>query len=287
MTPTPNRPSAHAPDPLALSELETLALAAAQAGAAVLVKSFRRERAWVRTKSSSTDMVSDADARAQAAVISRLRRARPEDGLLAEESAEVLGSSGLRWVVDPLDGTTNFLYGLPTWGVSVAVEDVETARMLAGAVVDPMAGEAFSAHLGGGARRWTPQGGREPIRPTPAGPELRHSLIATGFAYDADRRRAQGAKVAELLSDVRDIRRVGAASIDLCWTAAGRFDAYFEEGLKPWDFAAGALVAEEAGCVVLMLGPDASMPRPVLLAGRRQVVEALSVRLGGTSVPPP
>lgn len=285
MTPPPTRSSAHEPDQLALTELEALALAAARAGAAVLSDSFRQARAWVRTKSSSTDMVSDADARAQAAVLAWLRRARPGDGLLAEESAEVTGSTGLRWVVDPLDGTTNFLYGLPTWGVSVAVEDIGAGHMLAGAVVDPVAGEAFSAHRAGGARRWTPQGRRQPLYLAPGRQELHHALVATGFAYDAERRRAQGTTIAELLPDVRDIRRMGAASIDLCWTAAGHFDAYFEEGLKPWDFAAGALVAKEAGCSVMMLEGEASAGRPILLAGRPEVAEVLATRLFGTTHP--
>lgn len=281
MTPTSTSEAARPLDRLALLELEALAHAAAQAGGAVLRRSFRREREWVRTKSSATDMVSDADARAQAAVVACIRQSRPHDGLLAEESTELPGSSGLRWVVDPLDGTTNFLFGLPTWGVSVAVEEVGTGQTLAGAVLDPVADEAFTAHLGGGARRWARGGERAPLRLTPGRRALREALVATGFAYDAERRGAQGAQIAELLPSVRDIRRVGAASIDLCWTAAGRFDAYFEEGLKPWDFAAGALVAQEAGCTVTELPSGDEAPRSILLAGRPEVVAALAGPLTG------
>lgn len=283
MNPEPTPSLGRQLDPLSLADFEHLALRAARAGGRVLQSAFRQTRAWVQTKSSSTDMVSDADARAQATIVTWLRRARPDDGLLAEESSEEIGASGLRWVVDPLDGTTNFLYGLGAWGVSVAVEDVGARAVLAGAVVDPVGHEAFSAHLGGGARRWTRDGRREHLYLGPESPTMAEALVATGFSYDAERRRAQGASVAALLPGVRDVRRVGAASLDLCWTAAGHFDAYYEEGLKPWDFAAGRLIAEEAGCLVVALPASGATPRSTLIAGRPPLAKALADWLSGSS----
>jgi myo-inositol-1(or 4)-monophosphatase len=210
-------------------------------------------------------MVSDADRAAEAAIVGLIRRERPDDALLGEEGAAAAGSSGRRWVVDPLDGTTNYLYGFPVWAVSVAVEDAGGG--LAGAVLDPARAELFSAARGEGAFVQTAAmtGGLEGggsknvpisngIRPTPREPlrvregaDLSRSLVATGFGYEAERRREQAAALATVLPAVRDIRRAGAAAIDLAWVAAGRLDAYYERGLKPWDWAAGRLLVTEAG----------------------------------------
>ena len=184
-------------------------------------------------------MVSDADREAEEAIAGILSAERPDDGLIGEEGSSVAGSSGRRWVVDPLDGTTNFLYGFPAWAVSVAVEDDDGA--LAGVVFDPVRDELFAAGRGGGA---TANG--EPIR-VRTGARLERALIATGFGYDADRRARQAEVVRSVLPRVRDIRRAGAAALDLAWLAAGRVDGYWERGLHPWDWAAGRLLVTEAG----------------------------------------
>ena len=184
-------------------------------------------------------MVSDADRDAEAAIEELLRTERPDDGLLAEEGAHSEGGSGRRWVVDPLDGTTNFLYGIPAWAVSVALEDDEGAAV--GVVHDPVRGETFAAARGLGAHL-----DGEPIEV--AGAErLESALIATGFGYEPDRRLAQAKVLVDVLPRVRDIRRAGAAALDLAWLGAGRLDGYYERGLNPWDWAAGRLIVSEAG----------------------------------------
>lgn len=193
--------------------------------------------------------MSEADREAEAAIVELLRAERPDDGLLAEEGASVEGASGRRWVVDPLDGTTNYLYGIRQWAVSVALEDGDGP--LAGVVFDPVAGELFAAARGGGSRllRNAQQGeptSTEPLR-VRGGASLARSLIATGFGYDAARRRVQARTAAHVLPRVRDIRRAGAAALDLAWLAAGRLDGYWERGPKTWDWAAGRLLVTEAG----------------------------------------
>jgi len=193
----------------------------------------------VDVKSSSTDMVSDADREAEQAIVDLLQAERPDDGILAEEGAEEEAASGRRWVVDPLDGTTNFLYGYPAWAVSVALEDVDGG--LVGIVFDPARGELFAAERGGGA---TLNGA--PIRVREDAP-LARALIATGFGYDAERRARQAEVVRSVLPAVRDIRRGGAAALDLAWVAGGRVDGYWERGLHRWDWAAGRLLVSEAG----------------------------------------
>jgi myo-inositol-1(or 4)-monophosphatase len=200
-------------------------------------------------------MVSDADHAAEEAIVELLRAERPDDGLLGEEGASVEGASGRRWVVDPLDGTTNFLYGIPQWAVSIALED--GAGSLVGVVFSPVAGELFRAERGGGSflGRIAPQGqpsSYERLR-IREGATLHRSLLATGFGYDANRRRVQAAAAAHILPRVRDIRRAGAAALDLAWLAAGRLDGYWERGLKPWDWAAGRLLVAEAGGAVAEL----------------------------------
>jgi myo-inositol-1(or 4)-monophosphatase len=217
-------------------------------------------------------MVSDADRAAEDAIAELIGRERPDDGLLSEEGAAASGSSGRRWVVDPLDGTTNYLYGFPVWAVSVAVEDAGGAA-LAGAVLDGARAELFSAERGVGAFVQTaafeggPGGGGSSSvpyiaanRPTPLrvrqGASLSASLIATGFGYEAERRQEQAAALGRILPAVRDIRRAGAAALDLAWVAAGRLDGYYERGLKPWDWAAGRLLVTEAGGAVAELSGE-------------------------------
>ena len=218
-------------------------------------------------KSSTTDLVSDADRAAEDAIVALLSDARPDDGLLGEEGSSSDGSSGRRWVVDPLDGTTNFLYGIPQWAVSIALEDADGE--LLGVVLDPLTGELFRATRGGG----TELDGR-PVRVRDCD-DLSRALIATGFSYDPDARREQAAAATHILPRVRDIRRAGAASLDLAWLAAGRLDGYFERGLKPWDWAAGRLLVTEAGGeIAVMEGEPLGLvaASPALLPDLRAVV---------------
>ena len=193
-------------------------------------------------------MVSDADRAAERAITALLRAERPDDGIMGEEGAAVEGASGRRWVVDPLDGTTNYLYGFPQWAVSVAVEDASGA--LAGVVLDPVRGELFRASRGAGADL-----GGEPLH-VRDGAQLSRSLIATGFGYEAGWRAEQARVAAHILPRVRDVRRAGAAALDLAWLAAGRLDGYWERGLNPWDWAAGRLLVTEAGGAVAELGGE-------------------------------
>jgi myo-inositol-1(or 4)-monophosphatase len=193
----------------------------------------------VRSKSTATDLVSEADERAEQAVVAFIGARRPGDGVIAEEGSAQESRTGFRWLVDPLDGTINYLYGLPHWCVSVACADADGA--IAGAVYDPSRNELFTAARGRGAHL----GGRA-ISPTAvADPAL--ALVATGFSYAAAERAAQAAVVARLAGSIRDIRRAGSAALDLAWVAAGRLDAYFEVSRSPWDSAAGALLVREAG----------------------------------------
>ena len=196
----------------------------------------------VDTKTTLTDMVTATDRASERLIVEGIRAVRPEDAILGEEGTADQGTSGIRWIVDPLDGTTNFLYCLPAFAVSIAVEVDGVVQV--GVVVDAARNETFSATRGGGAHA---DGRVIRCRTTT---ELATALVGTGFSYDAGRRARQGAALAELLPVVRDIRRVGAAAIDLCWVASGRLDAFYERGLAPWDLAAGALVAEEAGATV-------------------------------------
>ena len=201
----------------------------------------------VERKSSRTDMVSDADKDAEALIRDLLAAERPDDGLLAEEGSRSDAASGRRWVVDPLDGTTNYLYRFPAWNVSVALEDGDGS--LVGVVHDPLRGETFTAVRGGGAR----MGGRV-LAVTPGRP-LGEALVGTGFSYRSAERAVQAGRLTRVLPAVRDVRRLGSAALDLCWVAAGRLDGYYETGLNPWDRAAGELVARESGARVRELSP--------------------------------
>lgn len=217
--------------------------------AGTLVRRRRAEGVEVAaSKSSPEDIVTYADRESEVLIRSLLAKARPGDGFFGEESDADAGTSGLTWVVDPIDGTVNFLYGIPHYAVSIAVvegdPDPASWRALAGAVVNPASGEMFTATDGGGAFL-----GEQPIRVAPA-VALSQALVGTGFSYSAEKRLTQAAIVARLIGRVRDIRRMGTASLDLCSVACGRLDAYYERGLKPWDHAAGALVAREAGAAV-------------------------------------
>jgi myo-inositol-1(or 4)-monophosphatase len=228
------------------------------------------------TKSTAVDIVTEADRETERLILDLLADARPDDGVLGEEGASKTGTSGLNWVVDPIDGTVNFLYGIPHYAVSIAVvegdPDPLTWNGLAGCVVNPASGEVFTAAVGGGAFL-----GDRPIRVAPA-VELSQALVATGFAYDSWMRGQQGAAVTRLLPLVRDIRRQGTASLDLCFVASGRYNAYFERTLSPWDHAAGAIVAREAGAVVKGWG-DAAPSRDFIIAAEPAVASTLEAAL--------
>ncbi|MFD1933846.1 MULTISPECIES: inositol monophosphatase family protein [Nonomuraea] len=198
----------------------------------------------VQTKSSPTDVVTALDRASEELIRARIREARPDDMILGEEGGDTPGSSGVRWVVDPIDGTVNFLYGLPEWAVSIAVE--VDGRIVAGVVNVVPRGELFSASLGGGAVLHKDGLAVSRLRCN-SGVPLGQALVATGFGYDASRRRVQGQVAAAVLPSVRDIRRGGSCAIDLCSVAAGRVDAYYERGINYWDYAAAGLIAAESG----------------------------------------
>jgi len=197
------------------------------------------------TKSSPTDVVTEMDRRSEELIRSRILAARPSDAILGEEGGLIgnAGNAPVLWVIDPLDGTVNYLYGLHDWAVSIAAE--VAGEIVAGAVCVPVRGELFSAVKGGGALLESADG--ESKLHCNTGVPLERALIGTGFGYLAARRKVQGEVVAAMLPQVRDIRRIGVASIDLCAVAAGRLDGFYERGLNYWDWAAGALVAAEAG----------------------------------------
>jgi myo-inositol-1(or 4)-monophosphatase len=218
-----------------------LAERAARAAGEVLMSYYGRTPEGLGSKSSDTDLVSDADREAERVVRELLERERPDDGLLAEEGSRSEGASGRRWLVDPLDGTVNFLYGFPAWAVSVALEDGD--GLAAGVVHAPLNGETFCAARGEGA--WVAESGRGlRVRDCRV---LARAMVATGFSYEPERRERQAEVVRRLLPQARDIRRAGAAALDLAWLAAGRLDAFYERGLNPWDWAAGCLLVGEAG----------------------------------------
>jgi myo-inositol-1(or 4)-monophosphatase len=223
-------------------ELLALAEQMAREAGRLIVDERPRDLGVATTKSSVTDIVTEMDQRAEQLLVDRITTARPDDGILGEEGAARAGTSGVTWVVDPIDGTVNYLYEFPSYAVSVAARVGDD--VVAGAVVNPVSGEVWTALRGEGA--WL--NGRRLVLGEP--PELAMALVATGFGYDPRRRATQAAVLQVLLPQVRDVRRAGAASLDLCALATGRVDGYYEQGLKPWDLAAGGLVAAEAGAVV-------------------------------------
>ena len=228
------------------------------------------------SKSSPVDIVTEADRETEALIRGLLADARPGDGFFGEESTATVGESGLTWVVDPIDGTVNFLYGIPHYAVSIAVvegsPDPLTWRALAACVFNPATGEVFTGSSNCGAFL-----GDAEIRVAPPVP-LASALVGTGFAYDSAMRGVQGGIVARLLPEVRDIRRMGTASLDLCAVASGRLNAYFERTLSPWDHAAGALIAREAGATVKGLR-DAAPSRDFILAAAPELAVSLEARL--------
>jgi myo-inositol-1(or 4)-monophosphatase len=253
-------------------ELLAVAHAAARAGAAELLPRFGGSQREVRAKSGPTDLVSEADLAAEAAIRRVLAERRPEDAILGEEGGASDGTGEVRWVIDPLDGTTNFLFGVPMFAVSVACQAPD--GMLAGVVLDPVRDECFAATRSSAA---TLHGA--PITASTR-EDLATALVATGFAYDAGVRSHQAAVLTRVLPRVRDIRRAGSAALDLAWAACGRFDAYYERGIKPWDWAAGGLIAERAGLAVRELEADADVPFGILAASPALLDELAGLVLG-------
>lgn len=241
------------------NELLALAAALARDAGRLLLATLDRAPSGVGTKSSGTDMVSQADRSAEALIVGRLGEARPHDAVIAEEGGGHEGSSDVRWVVDPLDGTTNYLYGYPHFSVSIAVE--RHGETVAGAVFDPSRDELFTAARGAGAR----------LNGRPAAvadkSDLATALVATGFSYAPEIRARQAEVLATVLPATRDIRRNGSAALDLCWVACGRVDGYYEAPLQPWDLAAGAFIARQAGAVVTPLAGVPGGPGGVVAAG--------------------
>ena len=255
---------------------ELLALATRLALAAgKMVRDGRRERgvATVSTKSAATDMVTEFDKASEDLIVGGILEARAHDGIVGEEGTDTLGPSGVDWLIDPIDGTTNFLYGLPGWAVSIAARTAEGTRV--GVVYVPSNDELFTARAGHGAFL-----NGEPIHCSDTD-DLALALVATGFAYTVERRAEQARRVAELLPRIRDVRRLGAAAPDLCNLAAGRVDVYFEQWLGPWDLAAGELIAREAGCLLGSLdgGPlhhsSVLAATPSLFAPMRDLLAAI------------
>lgn len=261
-----------------LDELSDVAMGAATAAAQVVRSFAGKALSQLSTKSSPTDLVSEADRASEEVIASYIRRRRPHDPVQGEEGTALTGTSEVTWVADPLDGTTNFYFQIPAYSVSLAAR--WRGRTVAGVVVDCGRAETWWASLGRGAYgdgvRCTVASGRS---------ELGTALVATGFGYQPERRRAQGAAVAEILPAVRDIRRLGSAALDLCWVAAGRYDAFYELGLNDWDWAAGRLICEEAG------GRVEFLPEGPMLATTPELFGPLAALIGGahrsTSRPSP
>ncbi|MDX6362627.1 MAG: monophosphatase [Streptomyces sp.] len=223
------------------AELLELALEAAHRAGDFLRDGRPDDLGVAATKSSAVDVVTEMDIASEKLITGLIADRRPDDGVIGEEGASVEGTSGVQWVIDPIDGTVNYLYGLPSWAVSIAArKDGET---LVGVVHAPLRGETYRAVLGEGA-----QVNGHPARVRPA-PAFGLALVGTGFGYLAERRARQAEVLRRLVPEVRDIRRGGSAAIDLCDVATGRLDAYYERGLNPWDYAAGDLIAREAGAL--------------------------------------
>ncbi len=252
--------------------------AATSAGALLLERVSRGAELSIASKSTPTDLVSEADLVSEHAIRELLAARRPSDGFVGEEGDHAEGSSGLRWVVDPLDGTVNFLFGIPQWCVSVAVADRDGT--IAGAVFDPNRDELFTATRDGRAMLAGPHGEAELSGGARDDEQLSTAMLATGFAYDAGVRAAQARVLTRVLPCVRDVRRLGSAALDLTWTAAGRYDGYFERTVKQWDIAAGALICERAGLRVLELPVHQQLPWGILVT-RPALAEPLLELVGG------
>ena len=246
-----------------------LAERAARAAGEVLMSYYGRAAEGLASKTSPTDPVSDADREAERTIRELLLGEHPDDGILGEEGSRSSSASGRTWIVDPLDGTVNFLYGLRAWAVSIALEDQD--GLAAGVVFNPVSGECFKAVRGEGASV-----NGTPLQVTQC-PSLDRAMVATGFSYEAERRREQAQLLVELLPRIRDLRRAGAAALDLAFVAAGRVDAFYERGLKAWDEAAGRLLVAEAGGVTADLEGE---PHGVVAAATPELMGELRPLVG-------
>jgi myo-inositol-1(or 4)-monophosphatase len=245
------------------SDLE-LAERAARAAGEVLMTYYGRTPEGVESKTSATDPVSDADREAERVIRELLSVERPDDALVAEEGSHIEGDGARRWIVDPLDGTVNFLYGLRAWGVSIALED--EAGLAVGVVFDPVNRECFAAERG----RGTSMNGQ--LIHVTKRRSLETAMVSTGFSYESARRAEQAKLLVEVLPRVRDIRRAGGASLDLAYVAAGRADAYYERGVQIWDVAAGLLLVREAGGLTADMDGE---PWGVMAAATPELLEEL------------
>lgn len=250
-------------------DLLALALEVARAGGEFAFHE-RPDTLIADTKSSPTDVVTQMDRATESLLVTAILAQRPDDGILGEEGGERIGSSGVRWILDPIDGTTNYLYRLPVWAVSVGVE--VDGVVVAGVVEAPALGRRYLARRGAGA--WEEVGSARRPLAAAQGQVLAEALVSTGFAYTSERRAQQAEDLRELAPLVRDIRRLGAASIDLAWVGAGYVDAFFESGLHAWDVAAGGLIAAEAGAVVSVLSAP-TLEGEITLAAAPGVHDAL------------
>ena len=267
-----------------LEALLVLAITMATEAGQILLQmsSLSEDRATLRerasTKSSRTDLATEADQQSEALIAAMLRRHRPDDGLLAEEGSQSTSRSGVTWIVDPLDGTTNYVFGLSEYAISLAAE-IDSVPVVA-LVHAPARGETFTAVRGRGATL----NGRS-LAPTPRATSLSDALVATGFGYRSEDRRAQASLLPTVLPAVRDIRRSGSAALDLCSLAAGRFDAYYESGLKPWDCAAGLLICEETGLAHREID-DLSVTRATLVCAPTDLIDDLIALLRSAASAP-
>lgn len=246
-------------------ELHDLACVTAREAAAMVLERHG-EMHQVDTKASDIDLVTEVDRASEVLITERLLAARPDDGIVGEEGASIAGTSGVEWLVDPIDGTTSFVYGLPGFSVSIAARVGD--QVVAGCVVAPATTTEYSAVVGEGA---TMNG--SPIRCRPIS-SLSKALLGTGFSPDHERRTRQGQVFAAIIPQIRDIRRMGSAAVDLCAVAAGQLDGYFEIGLSLWDYAAGALIAAEAGAVTIV-EPDHVSERAFLMAAAPEIGDEL------------
>ena len=280
-TSTSPGPAVDLPAGVDLAELERLAVDIAREAGRFIVDERPRGLGVAQTKSSATDVVTVMDQGCEKLLRALLGAARPDDAILGEEDGATAGTTGLTWVVDPIDGTVNYLYEIPAYCVSVGAVVGDPVRPghwrpVAGAVYNPVSGEMFHARLGGGAHLVT-ETGRRRLRVSGA-EAMGQALVATGFGYRAEVRREQAAVLAELVPQIRDIRRAGSAALDLCSVAAARVDAYYERGLNPWDLAAGWLVATEAGATVSGL-PGQPPSEELVVAASPALAPVLGSRL--------
>jgi myo-inositol-1(or 4)-monophosphatase len=244
-----------------------LAIDSARRAGALLLDRFHEPARGVATKSTPTDLVSDADRDAEKVLVECVNEARPGDGIVGEESSARPSSTGITWVLDPLDGTVNFLFGIPVWCVSVAV--VDDGGAIAGVVFDAARDEIFTAGRGDGTRR------NGSVVHASRKEDLSTALVGTGFAYAPEARRVQAALLPSLLPVVRDIRRAGSAALDLAWVACGRLDGFYESAMQRWDTAAGTLLVQEAGGRVSELDAPIEGSSPGVVASGAALHDAL------------